>query len=132
MTEEVQCRDGCKRTQPNEEAAANAGWMWLEVQKRWRCPTCMRELQEANLAMVKYGGMRLVLDADIVPGVVVRHPRTGDYIIQSMGQMRLPSGEWVRAARYCSLHDVTCTEFYRAVSDFGNFLTKVTHDERSA
>jgi rubredoxin len=119
MIDHIACRDECKRTVADEDAAAAAGWHYLEVQKRWRCPSCERELHGTNK-------MRPVVETDIVPGAVIVHPRTGSYIIQAVGKMRLPSGQWVMAARYCGLRDVTITEFYRPVLDFGNFMKEGT------
>ncbi len=43
----IGCTDGCKRRATQEEAEQMA-WRFLEISKRWRCPSCARELQEAN------------------------------------------------------------------------------------
>lgn len=44
----VACVGGCKRTVPDMEAASHAGWRYLEIQNRWRCPECNRELRAAQ------------------------------------------------------------------------------------
>ena len=52
--------------------------------------------------------------------VIVHTPSGGKYRVMSFGKMRLSSGEWVEAARYISL-TLLPEEFYRPLSDFGNF-----------
>lgn len=46
--EVITCRDGCKRAVATPEEAEAAGWQFLEVQKRWRCPDCHAELEKIN------------------------------------------------------------------------------------
>lgn len=36
----VRCRDRCGRSQPNEDAALQAGWSWLSIAGGWRCGPC--------------------------------------------------------------------------------------------
>lgn len=46
--EPVRCRDACGAVVADEPEAGRAGWQFLEIQKRWRCPQCMRELLQVN------------------------------------------------------------------------------------
>jgi hypothetical protein len=48
QTDAIVCRDGCKRSLPDMDAATQAGWHYLSLQSKWRCPDCARELREAN------------------------------------------------------------------------------------
>lgn len=52
MEDAITCRDGCKRSVEDMKAASAAGWQYLDIQKRWRCPECMRALDEANRMFV--------------------------------------------------------------------------------
>jgi hypothetical protein len=48
MTDDlVSCADGCKRTTAADQAE-HEGWVYLAIQKRWRCPQCSHELQQVN------------------------------------------------------------------------------------
>jgi hypothetical protein len=42
------CTAGCKRSAVNVDEASTQGWSYLQIQNRWRCPTCTRELEEAG------------------------------------------------------------------------------------
>jgi len=44
----ITCAAGCKRIVADEDAAAFAGWEYLPITQRWRCPACWRELQAVN------------------------------------------------------------------------------------
>lgn len=39
------CAAGCGAKEENPE---HAGWLYLQITKRWRCPTCTRALTEAR------------------------------------------------------------------------------------
>jgi hypothetical protein len=43
----VSCADGCKRTTAADQAERE-GWVYLEIQKRWRCLLCSQALQQVN------------------------------------------------------------------------------------
>ncbi len=43
----VNCADGCKRSIAADQAERQ-GWVYLAVQKRWRCPQCAGALQQVN------------------------------------------------------------------------------------
>lgn len=43
----IGCRDGCGR-RVGADVIEQSGWIYLEIQKRWRCPDCWRELEQAN------------------------------------------------------------------------------------
>lgn len=44
----IGCRGGCGAKQPDDAAAARAGWRYLEITKGWRCGSCERELAQAS------------------------------------------------------------------------------------
>ncbi len=44
----IACGDGCKATVRDEEAAMQAGWSFLSIARRWRCPTCATILYRAS------------------------------------------------------------------------------------
>lgn len=44
----IGCRGGCGGKQPDDEAAARAGWRYLEITKGWRCGSCERALALAS------------------------------------------------------------------------------------
>jgi hypothetical protein len=46
--EPLPCAAGCKRTVEDEAAASAAGWSFLPVTARYRCPHCERELKAAD------------------------------------------------------------------------------------
>ena len=43
----IRCTDGCKRALSPEEVEA-AGWTYLCISNRWRCPACRTELAAVN------------------------------------------------------------------------------------
>lgn len=43
----LRCADACGRAVTPEEAE-HTGWTYLEIQRRWRCPQCQRELRATN------------------------------------------------------------------------------------
>lgn len=45
----VSCSDGCKRSL-HEDEVLPAGWSYLAISKRWRCPECHRALAAINQA----------------------------------------------------------------------------------
>lgn len=44
----IRCRDGCGRSVADESEAQAKAWECLQITGRYRCPSCMRELAEAN------------------------------------------------------------------------------------
>ncbi|WP_398498153.1 hypothetical protein [Variovorax sp.] len=50
MADPIRCSDGCGRTVAGQSDAEAKAWTFLEISKRWRCPTCARELALANAA----------------------------------------------------------------------------------
>jgi rubredoxin len=40
------CQDSCGATVADEAAALHAGWTFLAISRRWRCPDCWRALAE--------------------------------------------------------------------------------------
>lgn len=59
----------------------------------------------------------------IKPGMVVEHvPTRQVYRIMWIGRLRLPQGAWVPAVRYVKALESGGEEFYRPLSDFGNFI----------
>lgn len=44
----IGCRGGCDAKQADEEAAARAGWRYLEITKGWRCGACDHTLVAAS------------------------------------------------------------------------------------
>lgn len=45
---EYSCRDECgtRVLVPVTDSPATLGWMYLSVSRRWRCPECVRALQQ--------------------------------------------------------------------------------------
>lgn len=43
----IRCTDGCGKALPPNEVET-AGWTYLSIANRWRCPACRTELAEAN------------------------------------------------------------------------------------
>ena len=41
------CRDGCGRSVPDAELL-QAGWTFLPISRRWRCPVCWRALEKVS------------------------------------------------------------------------------------
>jgi hypothetical protein len=64
----------------------------------------------------------------IVPGAIVRHDRTGDYLIQKFVEMRLPDGKWVKAVLYTEFHISNGRDYVRPVTDFGDTFTLVARE----
>lgn len=50
MADPIRCCDGCKRPVADQSEAEAKAWAFLEISKRWRCPSCARELAQANAA----------------------------------------------------------------------------------
>lgn len=48
MIDPIYCAAACKRNVPDEKAASDAGWSFLPIMQRWRCPDCGRELAAVN------------------------------------------------------------------------------------
>lgn len=46
--EPLRCCDGCGAAVKDESEAMAKAWHYLAISKRWRCPSCVRELQQAN------------------------------------------------------------------------------------
>lgn len=44
----IGCRGGCGAKQPDDDAAALAGWRYLQITKGWRCGPCDRDLVAAS------------------------------------------------------------------------------------
>lgn len=44
----IGCQDGCKRTVKDRSEAEAKAWTYLEISRRWRCPQCVRDLEQAN------------------------------------------------------------------------------------
>jgi len=44
----IACSDGCKRQVTTEDAAMAAGWSFLPVVRRWRCPPCATALRNVS------------------------------------------------------------------------------------
>lgn len=44
----IGCRGGCGAKQVDGEAAAHAGWRYLEITRGWRCAACDRALTAAS------------------------------------------------------------------------------------
>lgn len=52
---------------------------------------------------------------------LIRHKESGRvYQVLAIGKLRRSAGNWVKAARYALVTDLT-QEFYRALSDFDSF-----------
>jgi hypothetical protein len=104
----IHCRDGCGAAVADEDEATAAGWSYLEIQKRYRCPDCEQEIQ--------------------LGGAILCHtPTQKMYRVEGFGKMRLADGTWVRAARYVPTAPTDSAyrqEFYRPLTDFGNFTKK--------
>lgn len=61
---EISCSTGCKRTVEDEVGASTAGWEYLSISARWRCPTCYRELRAAASIV---GGTKQAADTIVDP-----------------------------------------------------------------
>lgn len=46
--EPLRCCDGCGRSVADMSEAEAKAWHFLQISKRWRCPSCARELDAAN------------------------------------------------------------------------------------
>jgi hypothetical protein len=46
--EPIACAAGCARTVADDDAASAGAWSYLAISRRWRCPTCRRELDAAQ------------------------------------------------------------------------------------
>jgi hypothetical protein len=44
----IGCRGACGAKQPDSDAAAQAGWRYLEITNGWRCGACDRDLEAAS------------------------------------------------------------------------------------
>ena len=63
----------------------------------------------------------MIHEDDIHIGQIIVHT-TSDlvYRVEGIGMMKMPSGEWVQAARYRAMPGNA--EYYRQLTDFNNFL----------
>lgn len=59
----IKCTDECGREIASPEDASQAGWTWLEITGRYRCPTCHREL----VAIMNYVAAASVDFVDMLP-----------------------------------------------------------------
>ena len=63
---------------------------------------------------------------EIRVGALIKHAPTHSlYMIEAIGKMKTPTGEWVEAARYRNVEPHSGsnpTEYYRALTNFGTFV----------
>lgn len=51
----IRCNDDCKASVLDMDAAMAQAWTYLEITKRWRCPSCRRALDAINHANQNQG-----------------------------------------------------------------------------
>lgn len=50
----ISCRDECGQRLP-ADAVEQAGWTFLPIRSRWRCPACRRVLEQINRPVPREG-----------------------------------------------------------------------------
>lgn len=49
------CGDECGAAVMVRQNESAAGWCWLDVARKWRCPKCRHDLEQANTSPLSKG-----------------------------------------------------------------------------